>query len=98
MLILSLDAITKREQSLGLFHALGKVLYNKRGYLLSSRRIRAHITGIDDPGVEEDHAEAIVSLKALPPEETLPSHLDHLLKSRLIMQYDVGSEGIQNLS
>ena len=27
---LSLDAVTRREQSLGLFHALGKVLYNKR--------------------------------------------------------------------
>lgn len=25
----SLDAVSRREQSLGLFHALGKVLYNK---------------------------------------------------------------------
>lgn len=28
-----LDAVTRREQSLNLFHALGKVLYNKREYL-----------------------------------------------------------------
>lgn len=27
-----LDAVTRREQSLNLFHALGKVFYNKREY------------------------------------------------------------------
>lgn len=31
-LIFSLEAITLREQSLNLFHALGKVFYNKRAY------------------------------------------------------------------
>lgn len=29
-----LEAITRREQSLVLFHLMGKVLYNKRAYLL----------------------------------------------------------------
>lgn len=32
----SLDSVTRQEQSLNLFHALGKVLYNKRKSLLSS--------------------------------------------------------------
>lgn len=30
LLDLRLNAVARREQSLGLFHALGKVLYNKR--------------------------------------------------------------------
>jgi hypothetical protein len=40
-LVLRLNAVARREQSLGLFHALGKVLYNKRE--LAFRRISSAI-------------------------------------------------------
>ena len=33
--IVVLEAVTRREQSLSLFHLLGKVLYNKRAFVLS---------------------------------------------------------------
>jgi cell cycle checkpoint protein len=38
-----LQSVTRREQSLVLFHLMGKVLYNKRNFRFSlQRRVRAH--------------------------------------------------------
>jgi cell cycle checkpoint protein len=76
-----LDAVTRREQSLILFHALGKVLWNKRasrkpsirGSLVTDRYVCVRLAGLGDPtqetGEEEDYPPS-------PPEQIpLPAHL-----------------------
>lgn len=80
-----LDAVTRREQSLSLFHALGKVFYNKR---------------LDDPPTEQDDQEAIDAIRCLPVEDALPEHLNGFSrrKSMIQMEVGVGSSKLTQLS
>ncbi|WVF71982.1 hypothetical protein IAT40_006793 [Kwoniella sp. CBS 6097] len=68
-----LDAVTRKEQSLGLFHALGKVFYNKR---------------LDDPNIDEEGEEVLEAIRRLPPDETLPLHLRHFARSKSLTQME----------
>ncbi|BEJ12354.1 hypothetical protein CspHIS471_0208140 [Cutaneotrichosporon sp. HIS471] len=56
----ALDSVTRQEQSLNLFHALGKVLYNKR---------------VGDPNWEKEDEEAKQAVENLRPPDPLPDHL-----------------------
>ncbi|KAK4685335.1 cell cycle checkpoint protein, partial [Tremellales sp. Uapishka_1] len=76
---LVLDAVTRREQSLGLFHALGKVFYNKRW---SKRRtIQGGDTdpsinpGLNDPGEDEQDQEEISRVRKMVDPDPLPPSL-----------------------
>jgi cell cycle checkpoint protein len=70
-----LDAVTRREQSLGLFHALGKVFYNKR---------------LSDPAGDKEDQEAIDAMRKLPPDDLLPNHLSDFGRSKSMVQMEVG--------
>jgi cell cycle checkpoint protein len=67
--------VTRREQSLNLFHALGRVLYNKR---------------LDDPATDADNQEAIDAVRKLPPADPLPAHLHEFSRRRSMVQMEVG--------
>ncbi|KAL7416899.1 Rad17 cell cycle checkpoint protein-domain-containing protein [Mrakia frigida] len=62
-----MEAVTRREQSLALFHALGKVLYNKRW-------------GDPDPKGEEDEDEAPESVETIPLPDHLAHHQKRISK------------------
>ncbi|KAL2797503.1 Rad17 cell cycle checkpoint protein-domain-containing protein [Aspergillus keveii] len=47
--------ITQRESSLGLFHAVGKIVYNKRSERPDTKQSRLHLPGFDRPEVSEVH-------------------------------------------
>ncbi|WVQ98933.1 hypothetical protein IAU59_006065 [Kwoniella sp. CBS 9459] len=68
-----LDAVTRKEQSLGLFHALGKVFYNKR---------------LDDPNIDEEGEEILEAIRRLPPNEPLPRHLQQFARSKSLTQME----------
>ena len=74
---ISLDAVTRREQSLHLFHALGKVFYNKR---------------LGDPNIDEGDAELVAAVRQLPPDPPLPYHLSEFERSKSLVQVDVSFE------
>ncbi|OCF36625.1 hypothetical protein I316_01877 [Kwoniella heveanensis BCC8398] len=68
-----LDAVTRKEQSLGLFHALGKVFYNKR---------------LSDPSIDEEGEEVLEAIRRLPLDEPLPKHLHHFARSKSLTQME----------
>ncbi|KAL7424215.1 RFC checkpoint protein Rad17 [Cryptotrichosporon argae] len=68
-----LDSVTRREQSLNLFHALGKVLYNKR---------------VGDPPMDSDDMEEIEAVKRLPPDDPLPQHLLDYERTKSMVQME----------
>ncbi|ORY20600.1 Rad17 cell cycle checkpoint protein-domain-containing protein [Naematelia encephala] len=68
-----LDAVTRREQSLNLFHALGKVFYNKR---------------LGDPGIDDDDQEAVKAVESLPSDELLPRHVRHYGRTKSMVQME----------
>nr|XP_031861175.1 uncharacterized protein CI109_003536 [Kwoniella shandongensis]KAA5528247.1 hypothetical protein CI109_003536 [Kwoniella shandongensis] len=68
-----LDAVTRREQSLGLFHALGKVFYNKR---------------LDDPNIEDENKEVLEAVRRLRPDDPLPSHLQEFTRRKSLIQME----------
>ncbi|WRT67333.1 uncharacterized protein IL334_004303 [Kwoniella shivajii] len=68
-----LDAVTRKEQSLNLFHALGKVFYNKR---------------LDDPKIEDEDEELLQRIRRLPPDEPLPPHLREFKRRKSLVQME----------
>ncbi|RSH93942.1 Cell cycle checkpoint protein rad17 [Saitozyma podzolica] len=68
-----LDAVTRREQSLNLFHALGKVFYNKR---------------LGDPGEDEEDQELLNVIRSLPPDDPLPDHLADHARCKSLVQME----------
>ncbi|KAL8916051.1 MAG: hypothetical protein Q9172_006490 [Xanthocarpia lactea] len=63
----SLELVTRREVSLGLFHAVGKVVYNKREGILSNSGGDSNInskTAREEPTQPPDHLPQHVRLKA----------------------------------
>lgn len=70
-----LDAVTRKEQSLNLFHALGKVFYNKR-------------LGDPDEGKDEDQ-EVLSAIRQLPPDDPLPQHLSGYTRRKALVQMEV---------
>ncbi|TXT13660.1 hypothetical protein VHUM_01027 [Vanrija humicola] len=69
----ALDAVTRREQSLNLFHALGKVFYNKR---------------LGDPRTDQEDAEELDVIRKLPPDDPLPEHLEDYQRSKSLVQME----------
>ncbi|OWZ74153.1 hypothetical protein AYX14_00374 [Cryptococcus neoformans] len=69
-----LDAVTRKEQSLNLFHALGKVFYNKR-------------LGDPNEGKDEDQ-EVLSAIRQLPPEDPLPQHLSGYTRRKPLVQME----------
>jgi cell cycle checkpoint protein len=47
--------ISQRESSLGLFHAVGKIVYNKRSQRPDTKQSRLHLLELDRPEVSEVH-------------------------------------------
>ncbi len=80
--------MSRREQSLGLFHALGKILYNKRQYLAVSAfgplciSDLLPITGIGDEGEVQE----VLMLE----HERLPPHLAHFERREYENEFEVG--------
>ena len=75
-----LDAVTRREQTLNLFHALGKILYNKRTSRLNivqNMNVDRTYEGLGDPSMEDEDQEQVAVIKGLPSEDALPAHLRH---------------------
>ncbi|ODN98425.1 cell cycle checkpoint protein [Cryptococcus wingfieldii CBS 7118] len=69
-----LDAVTRKEQSLNLFHALGKVFYNKR---------------LGDPNQQEDeNQETLEMIRQLPKDDDLPSHLKEFTRRKSLVQME----------
>ncbi|WWC69257.1 uncharacterized protein I206_103195 [Kwoniella pini CBS 10737] len=68
-----LDAVTRNEQSLNLFHALGRVFYNKR---------------LDDPNMEDEDQELLDRIRKLPSDEPLPSHLQQFTRRKSLVQVE----------
>ncbi|WVQ69872.1 uncharacterized protein L199_008094 [Kwoniella botswanensis] len=68
-----LDAVTRKEQSLNLFHALGKVFYNKR---------------LDDPNMDDEDEELLERIRKLPPDDLLPSHLREFTRRKSLVQIE----------
>ncbi|WVQ78580.1 hypothetical protein IAT38_000666 [Cryptococcus sp. DSM 104549] len=68
-----LDAVTRREQSLGLFHALGKVFYNKR---------------LDDPPQATDDQEIIEATRRLTPDDPLLPHLAEFERRKSLVRME----------
>ncbi|WWC60908.1 uncharacterized protein I303_103484 [Kwoniella dejecticola CBS 10117] len=68
-----LDAVTRKEQSLNLFHALGKVLYNKR---------------LDDPNMEDEDEELLERIRKLPADKPLPNHLQGFTRRKSLVQME----------
>ncbi|WVW82874.1 hypothetical protein I302_104886 [Kwoniella bestiolae CBS 10118] len=68
-----LDAVTRKEQSLNLFHALGKVFYNKR---------------LDDPNMDDEDEEVLERIRKLPPEKPLPDHLQEFSRRKSLVQIE----------
>ena len=88
-----LDAVTRREQSLNLFHALGKVFYNKRTwclYFCATMDNDLTDVGLGDPGMEDEDQEEVACIKCLPPEDVLPAHLRHFERRTSMIQMEVG--------
>ncbi|WVR05388.1 hypothetical protein IAU60_002402 [Kwoniella sp. DSM 27419] len=68
-----LDAVTRKEQSLGLFHALGKVFYNKR---------------LHDPNMEDADEEQLEMIRRLPADDPLPDHLRDFTRQKSLTQME----------
>ncbi|ORX33735.1 Rad17 cell cycle checkpoint protein-domain-containing protein [Kockovaella imperatae] len=68
-----LDVVSRKEQSLNLFHSLGKIFYNKR---------------VTDPGIEEEDRELYSFVRAMPEPDGLPSHLKDFERSRSMVQIE----------
>ncbi|KAK8869618.1 hypothetical protein IAR55_000185 [Kwoniella newhampshirensis] len=68
-----LDAVTRREQSLGLFHALGKIFYNKR---------------LADPSMDDENEEVLDAIRRLKADEPLPSHLQEFARRKSLIQME----------
>ncbi|GMK55142.1 hypothetical protein CspeluHIS016_0201980 [Cutaneotrichosporon spelunceum] len=68
----ALDSVTRQEQSLNLFHALGKVLYNKRW----------------DPSLEKNDGEENQEVENIPPPDPLPRHLCEFERRISMVQMD----------
>ncbi|KIY34336.1 cell cycle checkpoint protein [Cryptococcus gattii E566] len=69
-----LDAVTRKEQSLHLFHALGKVFYNKR---------------LGDPDERKDEDQEVLSaIRQLPPDDPLPGHLSGYTRRKALVQME----------
>ncbi|WVQ71805.1 hypothetical protein IAR50_001347 [Cryptococcus sp. DSM 104548] len=69
-----LDAVTRKEQSLNLFHALGKVFYNKR---------------LGDPNEQEDeNQETLELIRQLPKNDDLPPHLQEFARRKPLVQME----------
>lgn len=81
----SLDAVTRREQSLNLFHALGKVFYNK-----SECKPKLKLTpGLGDPSQDKEDAELLSTIEKLPPDDPLPEHLATYDRRKSLVQMEV---------
>lgn len=81
---LILEATTRREQSLALFHLIGKVLYNKRQSfttLLNKNTSHGDLSGKDDPPSASATAKVMQKEndldKLLKDPKPLPAHLQH---------------------
>ncbi|CAK9784093.1 hypothetical protein CC85DRAFT_268159 [Cutaneotrichosporon oleaginosum] len=70
----ALDSVSRQEQSLNLFHALGKVLYNKR---------------LGDPNWEKEDEEAKLAVEKLSPDDPLPDHLNAFERRTSMIQMEV---------
>ncbi|WWC89761.1 uncharacterized protein L201_004687 [Kwoniella dendrophila CBS 6074] len=68
-----LDAVTRKEQSLNLFHALGKVFYNKR---------------LGDPNMDDEDEELLDRIRKLPPDDPLPAHLQEFSRRKSLVQIE----------
>ncbi|KAK6903145.1 hypothetical protein I203_108408 [Kwoniella mangroviensis CBS 8507] len=68
-----LDAVTRKEQSLNLFHALGKVFYNKR---------------LDDPNMDDEDEELLERIRKFPPDAPLPDHLQEYTRRKSLVQIE----------
>lgn len=86
-----LDVVTRREQSLNLFHALGKVFYNKREktFLFPRVLLTDHFAGLGDPGIDDEDQEELANIRGLPPEDPLPPHLKNYERRRSMTSLDV---------
>ncbi|EIW70024.1 hypothetical protein TREMEDRAFT_30228, partial [Tremella mesenterica DSM 1558] len=69
-----LDIVAKRENSLNLFHSLGKVFYNKRQQMDF------------DPRIDEEDQEVVATVRALAVDDPLPSHLEQYQRSKSLVQ------------
>jgi hypothetical protein len=90
----SLDAVTRREQSLGLFHALGKVFYNKRmsrAPSITQKTLIPDYIGLGDPNIESEDQEDLAAIRGLPPEDALPAHLADFKREKSMNQMEVSS-------
>jgi cell cycle checkpoint protein len=84
-----LDALTRKDQNLGLFHALGKIMYNKRKLDLETRPVELIRPGLGDPGEDKEDQETVAVIRALPAEDVLPDHLSEYQRRRSLIQIEV---------
>ena len=80
---------------MNLFHALGKVFYNKRNYCCcpnsDSSLTDDTSTGVGDPGIDEEDQEELAVIKGLAPQDPLPPHMETFERRKSMTSLEVRS-------